>query len=740
MRIGSLLVAVGFVIESASFGTFSAQASPRPVQESVSRPPSVSRDAAVSAFNANGPSTHPLSGWPQSIGSGIATPVFFDLDGDGKLEVIVCDGGGSAWVFGADGSVWPGWPRYIGGGWAQAAVGDVGGDGSIDIVFATTWSPTPPYPPELWVLDPHGNNRPGFPVPLPRAQSGNVSGAVLADLDGNGRLDVGAASELGVSFFDAAGTRLPGWPYLWPVQINNRQNSSPAVGDIDRDGKLEVVVGTAAYPDYAVHVIRADGTPMPGWPQPTGPIYSSPALADLDGDGRLEIIAQEGEYYALGNLLHVWRSDGTELPGWPLAIAPDGQSSSSSPAIADLDDDGVPEIVAVDGVGGIHAFHANGNELPGFPFSIGAIGIYSSPAVVDVDGDGSKEIFLTFNASPGQQLVGGWKLDGTQLPGFPRILVSGSDMAAQASVHVADADGDGQYDIAAVGNTSFSTNVWVLPISGSIRTPSTSDWPKIRNDAGNRGCYGCAVTSVNHSPVAKAGADHSSECSGDLKATVVLDGSASADPDSTPEADDLVAYEWFEDFDSPAPALIGTGKMLAIPLALGRHVLTLRVTDRGNLSDTNDVVVIVADTLPPTITVTLDPHVLRPPDHRLVDVAARVTATDVCGGTHVVPATITSSEPDDAPGRHDGATSNDIQRDEVGTPDLAFLLRAERSARGAGRVYTVSYKATDAAGNEAIGTDLVLVPHDGGVRPGAPAGARPTMTRDTGGAIFRPQP
>jgi len=46
----------------------------------------------------------------------------------------------------------------------------------------------------------------------------------------------------------------------------------------------------------------------------------------------------------------------------------------------------------------------------------------------------------------------------------------------------------------------------------------------------------------------------------------------------------------------------------------------------------------------------------------------------------------------------------------VGTPATSFLLRAERSGQGDGRVYTIVYRATDSAGNSGLAAAYVRVP------------------------------
>lgn len=118
-----------------------------------------------------------------------------------------------------------------------------------------------------------------------------------------------------------------------------------------------------------------------------------------------------------------------------------------------------------------------------------------------------------------------------------------------------------------------------------------------------------------------------------------------------------------------------------------------------------------ADNTPPVITVTLDPSVLWPPDHRMVQVAALVTVTDDKDPNPVVELlAIDSNEPDNAIG--DGNTVDDVQGAETGTDDRSFELRAERSGTGKARIYNITYRARDAAGNTATATATVTVPHN----------------------------
>ncbi len=112
------------------------------------------------------------------------------------------------------------------------------------------------------------------------------------------------------------------------------------------------------------------------------------------------------------------------------------------------------------------------------------------------------------------------------------------------------------------------------------------------------------------------------------------------------------------------------------------------------------------DTEPPVVSVTVSPGELWPPNHRLIPIKVQVTATDnVDPAPRIALEDITSSEPDNGLG--DGDTAEDIV---VGS-DGAILLRAERSGRGPGRIYTITYRAIDSSGNVGVGTAEVIVPH-----------------------------
>ena len=153
---------------------------------------------------------------------------------------------------------------------------------------------------------------------------------------------------------------------------------------------------------------------------------------------------------------------------------------------------------------------------------------------------------------------------------------------------------------------------------------------------------------------------------------------------------------------------------------LGSTSVTFTATDESGNVAACATTMAVRDTTKPTIAVHPQVPLLWPPDHRMVNVPVAWVANDVCDSDPaVVLESVSSSEPDDAVGNGDGATTGDIAGIDAGTPDTGILLRAERAAGGAGRVYTLTYRVRDASQNSSQGLAVVAVPHDEGASPEA---------------------
>jgi predicted extracellular nuclease len=162
-------------------------------------------------------------------------------------------------------------------------------------------------------------------------------------------------------------------------------------------------------------------------------------------------------------------------------------------------------------------------------------------------------------------------------------------------------------------------------------------------------------------------------------------------------ADEIPLFDYNDDVRDPGEASFEEES----------DTLPLYAADRFRTSDHDPVVVglDICDDIDPTLTVSVSPNRLWPPNHKYVTVQATVAASDNHDPSPTVElVSVTSNEPDD--GADDGNTVNDI----VVVDQDTFKLRAERSGSGTGRVYTVTYRATDDCGNSVTRSAVVTVP------------------------------
>lgn len=113
------------------------------------------------------------------------------------------------------------------------------------------------------------------------------------------------------------------------------------------------------------------------------------------------------------------------------------------------------------------------------------------------------------------------------------------------------------------------------------------------------------------------------------------------------------------------------------------------------------------DTTPPVLNVTVTPANLWPPNGKPVPITVNLSVKD-----DYDPAPEVKLESIIA---NETLGTSDITGAQVGTDDRAFALVATRDGTNkAGRIYIITYSATDASGNKAIATANVVVPHDQG--------------------------
>lgn len=171
----------------------------------------------------------------------------------------------------------------------------------------------------------------------------------------------------------------------------------------------------------------------------------------------------------------------------------------------------------------------------------------------------------------------------------------------------------------------------------------------------------------------------------------------------------------------PGVTVVGSrsdGLALTAPYPVGTTTITWTARDAAGNETSCTQTIVVNDTQLPTITMRTGPQMeLWPPNHQYVTVRVSdfvVSASDNCSGNltnNVLILKISSDEPDDASGDGDGTTINDIV---IAADCKSAQLRAERQSDGNGRIYTITFRVRDAAGNLTTSTAKVGVPKSQG--------------------------
>ncbi len=329
-----------------------------------------------------------------------------------------------------------GWPKEIElqgtGGWAlsfldQPTIVDMNNDGFENLVIT--------YGHHISVFNGNGEFMNNWPLEINTScfryyTNSTVdaiiqAGSAVGDIDGDGDLEIVIGDNCGyLHVLNHDATYLSGWPKL--IYLTGWR--SPSLADIDADGFLDIIVTNGA----SWKVIDRTGDYLPGWPiwLQSNPDFNgfyssdySAATANFDDDEEIELVltttglnSSDWEANNIMTRIFLVDNDGDIMSGWPKEVY---RGRSSEPTIADVDGDGEFEIVVSSYDGVLYAWNADGSLVNNWPIETGGAYSFDQPVIVDIDYDGVLEVMVTGYNSEWYTCLYAYNLNGEEKTGFP---------------------------------------------------------------------------------------------------------------------------------------------------------------------------------------------------------------------------------------------------------------------------------------------------------------------------------
>jgi hypothetical protein len=398
-----------------------------------------------------------------------------DVNGDGRVDLITANQFGddasvllNATARTAGGRAFVRPPEFRPGPGRALALGDINNDGRLDLVTADTAVNT------MRVLQ--NDTTPGSGV---ASFTGGVDfgtgvdpfGLAVADLDGDGLVDVDAAGNASTTISVLRNTSAPGFTASFDTRTDSSTgvSSAPfavAIGDLNGDGRPEVVSANQGVSKVSVFVNKTigGGDPLEARKDfATGTSPRAVAIGDLNGDGQPDLVTANAISNDVSILLNA--TPFLEQPQFAPKRDVAAGVAPFSVALDDFNGDGKLDIAAAnnDNAGGTLAILLNETPTGSTAVAFAPVELFAAAqncvgiVINDLNGDGRPDVVVSNFASDNVTVFFNSTIPGAPVPAFlplpleasvnPRNLVSG------------DLNGDGRQDLAVFNEASGEASV-----------------------------------------------------------------------------------------------------------------------------------------------------------------------------------------------------------------------------------------------------------------------------------------
>ncbi|MBS1773745.1 MAG: VCBS repeat-containing protein [Bacteroidetes bacterium] len=355
-----------------------------------------------------------------------------DIDNDGKLELAFSTYRNDSFLHvlnAENGSLK--WKRNV-GGCADAAplIYDVDQDGDYEIILAGSCNPV------TFCFDADSGS-----IQWQTPMKGADSPPTIADVDNDGKLEILHGQFEGYVISINAENGSVNWNFQ--VDTGCWVQTEPVIMDVDKNGQLDFAVATWSFSkaNSAIYAFKGNDH-MLLWKQsfPTDVMYHGAAFGDIDKDGKMELVL--GDYAA--NLYCVNAENGSIA--WRETFSIPGNYIGAPVTLADLNNDKTLEAIVCDAYY-VRAIKNNGDTLWNYKIP-GSATAFRGVAVADINNDLVYDI--TFGTSNGMVIsIDG--LTGQLIKSFNLAAHYGKTFDIDNAPIIADFDNDGVKDVFIVG-------------------------------------------------------------------------------------------------------------------------------------------------------------------------------------------------------------------------------------------------------------------------------------------------